>query len=68
MRPSHQIFREFVFSLCQAQVVGSPNPNWQGRSLFSIENVFKAQKVGGDDISIVSNPLHGLRQIGYRPL
>lgn len=38
-------------------------PLWQGRSPMTIENVLKAQEVGGVDISFISNPLHHLSRM-----
>ena len=38
-------------------------PLWQGRSPMTIENVLKAQEIGGVDISFISNPLHHLNRM-----
>ena len=38
-------------------------PLWQGRSPMTIENVLKAQEIGGVDISFISNPLHHLARM-----
>ena len=38
-------------------------PLWQGRSPMTIENVLKAQEIGGVDVSFISNPLHHLARM-----
>lgn len=37
------------------------SPYWRGRCPLTIEKVLETQKIGGVDISIVSNPLHDLK-------
>jgi aminocarboxymuconate-semialdehyde decarboxylase len=36
---------------------------WKGRCPLTIENVLETQKIGGVDVSVVSNPLHELRRM-----
>jgi aminocarboxymuconate-semialdehyde decarboxylase len=38
-------------------------PFWENRCPMTIENVLEAQKIGGVDITVVSNPLHELRDM-----
>jgi aminocarboxymuconate-semialdehyde decarboxylase len=38
-------------------------PYWQGRCPMTIENVLEAQAIAGVDVTVVSNPLHELRDM-----
>ncbi|HXQ49867.1 MAG TPA: amidohydrolase family protein [Stellaceae bacterium] len=38
-------------------------PYWKGRSPMTIENVLEAQQLAGVDVTVVSNPLHELRDM-----
>src|SRR6185437_5891029 len=38
-------------------------PYWRGRCPMTIENVLEAQQVAGVDVTVVSNPLHELRDM-----